>query len=29
MHDDGTVVWSRVWVKPDGLPDLFRLRDVD
>ena len=25
----GTVVWWKVQVKPDGLPDLFRFKSVD
>ena len=29
MHDNGTVVWWKVRVKPDGLPDLFRFKSVD
>jgi len=29
MHVYGTVVWWKVRVKPDGLPDLFRFKSVD
>ena len=29
MHVYGTVVWWKVQVKPDGLPDLFRFKSVD
>jgi len=29
MRVYGTVVWWKVRVKPDGLPDLFRFKSVD